>query len=143
MLMIKRAAFTAILLLAAAPLAVFAQEPSHERVTFTISAPYQLRKSDAVFPAGKYVLFQPTESDPNLFALYKDDMRHSPLALIRVTQVEYASDKYPERTAIILDTDEPRADSLPVVEGWTDAGLDGWQVSEVVASRKHIPSATN
>jgi hypothetical protein len=143
MLIIKRAAFAAILSLAATPLAVFGQEPSHERVIFTISAPYQLRKSDVVFPAGKYVLSQPTENDPDLFALYKDDMRHAPLALIRATPVDYPSDKYPEKTTIILDTNEPSADRFPVVEGWTDAGLDGWLVSEVVASHKHIAPATN
>ena len=139
---IRRSALAAIVLLAVTSITAFAQEPLHERIHFTISAPYQLRNSDVVFPAGRYILFQPSETDPDLFALYKDNMRHAPLALIRTVPVEYPTDRYPAKTKIVLDTDEPRADTFPIVEGWTVPGLEGWEVSHVVANHKQVSSET-
>lgn len=138
MLMIRRGALAIILLLAATPLAAFGQQPLRERVHFTISAPYQLRKSDVVFPAGKYIISQISDSDPDLFALYKDNTRHSPLALIRTIPAQYP---YSNKTKIVMDTNEPRPDAFPVVEGWTVPGMDSLEVSGVVAS-KHVSSKT-
>jgi hypothetical protein len=133
MLTLKRGALIAMLLVGAATGTAVAQEPTHERVDFTINAPYQLRKSDVVFPAGKYILQQVTENGPDLFALYKDDLRHSPVALINTTRISYLNDNYPNKTEVLLDTDEPRPDSHPVIEGWTISAMEGWKIIGVVA----------
>ena len=140
MLTLRRCALLMMLLLGAATATAFGQEPTQERVDFTINSPYQLRKSDVVFPAGKYILSQVSENDTDLFALYKDDLRHSPVALIKTTRIRYLTDKYPTKTKIVLDTNEPRPDSFPVVEGWTIPATEGWEVIGVVADRKHVAS---
>ena len=140
MLTLKRCALLMTLLLGVATATAFGQEPTQERVDFTINSPYQLRKSDVVFPAGKYILSQVNENDGDLFALYKDDLRHSPVALIKTTRIRYLTDSYPTKTKIMLDTNEPRPDSFPVVEGWTIPATEGWEVIGVVADHKHVAS---
>lgn len=137
MLTLRRCALLAIMLLGAATATAFGQEPTQERVDFTINSPYQLRKSDVVFPAGKYILSQVSETGGELFALYKDDLRHSPVALIKTTRIRYLADNYPKKTEIMLDTDEARPDGFPVVEGWTVPATEGWKVIGVVADHKH------
>ncbi|MGA9770708.1 MAG: hypothetical protein WBV94_16830 [Blastocatellia bacterium] len=131
---LKRGALIAMLLVGAATGTAVAQEPTQERVDFTISAPYQLRKSDVVFPAGKYILQQVAESGPDLFALYKDNLRHSPVALVKTTRIKYLNDNYPNKTEILLDTNDPPARGFPVVEGWTIPAMEGWKIIGVVAS---------
>ena len=133
MLTLRRCALLVMLLLGAATATAFGQEPMQERVDFTINSPYQLRKSDVVFPAGKYILSQVSENEGDLFALYKDDLRHSPVAIIKTTRVRYLTDNYPTKTKIVLDTNEPRPDSFPVVEGWTIPATEGWEIIGVVA----------
>ena len=140
MLTLRRCALLAILLLGTATATAFGQEPTQERVDFTINSPYQLRKSAVVFPAGKYILSQVSENDRDLFALYKDDLRHSPVALIKTTRIWYLTNNYPTKTKIVLDTNEPRPNSFPVVEGWTIPATEGWEVIGVVANQKHVAS---
>jgi hypothetical protein len=141
--MLRRSALLGVLLLAATTGTAVAQEPTQERVNFTINSPYQMRKSDIVFPAGNYILHQVSENDRNLFALYKDDMRHSPVALIKTMPIDYLYDKYPEKTKIMLDTNEPRPDSFPVVEGWTIPSMEGWEIIGVVTHQKHVASESD
>ncbi len=114
MLTLRRCVLLMMMVLGAATATAFGQEPTQERVDFTINSPYQLRKSDVVFPAGKYILSQVSETGGNLFALYKDDLRHSPVALIKTTRIRYLTDNYPTKTKIMLDTNEPRPNSFPV-----------------------------
>lgn len=139
MLVLRRCALLVMLLLGVATATVFGQEPTQERVDFTINSPYQLRKSDVVFPAGKYILSQIEDNDGDLFALYKDDFRHPPVALIKTARIMYP-DNYPKKTNIVLDTDEPRPDNFPIVEGWTIPATEGWEVIGVVTGRKHVAS---
>ena len=140
MLTPRRCALPAILLLSMATATAFGQEPTQERVDFTINSPYQLRKSDVVFPAGKYILSQVNDNDGDLFALYKDDLRHSPVALIKTTRIMYLTNNYPTKTKIVLDTNEPLPNSFPVVEGWTIPATEGWEVIGVVADQKYVAS---
>lgn len=140
MLVLRRCAILVMLLLGVTTATAFGQEPTQERVDFTINSPYQLRKSDVVFPAGKYILSQVDENDGDLFALYKDDLRHPPVALIQTARIRYVTDNYPKKTKIVLDTDEPRPDTLPIVEGWTIPATEGWEVIGVVAGHKHVAS---
>jgi len=116
-----------------------AQGPLQKRVNYSINVPYAVRMGDYVLPAGNYVLYQINQNDLNLFALYKgEDMRHSPIAMIRTTRIDYQATRYPEKTKIMLTIDEEKQgrDNLPVLKGWTIPGMDGWEIISVV-EKKH------
>ena len=129
----------AILLVVMASLAVpgLAQGPLQKRVEFTINVPYRLRMQNYMLPAGNYTLFQISQRDPSLFALYEgDDMMHSPIAMIQTVRVEYSNMRYPNRTAMHWHLDEIQSTGDPVVTGWDIPGSDGWEIVAVVPSHK-------
>jgi len=63
------------------------QGPLHKQVNYTINVPYALRKANYLLPPGRYILYQVSQNDLNLFALYQGDMMHSPIAVIRTTRI--------------------------------------------------------
>jgi hypothetical protein len=111
-----------------------AQGPIHKRVNYSINVRYALQMGDYMLPAGKYVLYQPSQNDLNLFALYQRDLRHSRVARIRTTRIEYQPGEYPEKTQMLLRIDETSPDALPVLRGWTIPGESGWEIISVVAA---------
>lgn len=128
------AALTLILTIAVTGLA---QGPLQKRINYDINAPYALRLGGYVLPPGKYVLYQINQNDLNLFALYRNDRMHPPIAMIRTARVDFAGSGYPEKTKIYLDIDEETRGParLPVLRGWTIPGMDGWEIIGVVESK--------
>ena len=121
----------AILTMVAAVSFAFAQGNLRERVHYEINVSHELKLGEYVLPAGRYVLQQTSPTDQNLFALYRGDDTHSPLALIRTTRVDYQPGEYPQGTTVRLDVDETTDAARPVLRGWTVPGQDGWQIIAV------------
>jgi len=120
-------ALGAIFMMSAALVPALAQGPLHKRINFTISAPFELKKGKAVLLPGNYVLYQINAADPNLFALYSEDMTHSPVAMIHTVRIDY-SRRYPSHTRLLMDTEESWPQKYPVLEGFNIPGEDGWAV---------------
>ena len=135
---IRRSAIAAILTLVATASMAFAQGPIQKRVNYTINVDHALKMGDYMVPAGKYVLYQVSANDLNLFALYQNDMTHSPIAMIRTTRIEYNGGDYPDKTRIMLDIDESSSDVHPVLRGWNIPGMDGWEIISVVAKNRSV-----
>ena len=125
-------ALTAILLIGVAAAPVLAHGPLHKRVNFTINVPFELKRGETVLPPGNYVLFQINSNDPQLFALYQEDMTHSPIAGVRTTRIDYSGGRYPSKTRLLMDTEESWPQRYPVLEGFNIPGEDGWEVISVV-----------
>jgi hypothetical protein len=131
---LKRFALVAVVLLAVA-VPILAQGPLQKRIDFTINSPFELKKSGLVLPAGNYVLFEIDAKEPHLFALYRDDMTHRPIAMIWTMRTNNMV-RWPTKTRIIMETDESSSQNYPLIEGWTVSGEDGWQVISAVTSRR-------
>jgi hypothetical protein len=114
--------------------AVAAQGPLQEKVHYTISVPHAIALGGYLLPPGRYVLYQANTTDLNLFALYRNDLTGSPIALIRTARVQpRSSGEFPKDTKIRLEFDEDSADARPVLRGWTVPGEDGFEVIAVDA----------
>jgi hypothetical protein len=134
----RKSALAAILLLTAVASAAFAQGPLHKRINYEINVSHALRMGDYMLPPGRYVLYQVSQNDLNLFALYQDEMTHSPIAMIRTTRIEYHGNEYPGRTSMMLDIDESSADAHPMLRGWNIPGEDGWEIISVVSKNDGV-----
>jgi len=108
-----------------------AQGPIQKRVNFWINVPFEISESNMILPAGDYVLYQILPNDQTLFALYKDDRTHPPIAMIRTVRIEYAASGYPGETRMLLDRDEERDVIYPVITGWNIPGMDGFEIISV------------
>src|SRR5262245_51606119 len=101
---------------------------SKKQVYFEINTPYRMRMANYLLPSAKYILYQVSQNDLNLFFLYKDDMRHTPIAAIRTVRIYHASGVYPDRTEMRWTVDERTGDgNVPLVTGWEIPGDDGWE----------------
>lgn len=134
---IKKSALAALAVLTLVGSMAFAQGPLQKRVNYTINVPYKLRMGDYMLSPGRYVLYQISFDDPNQFALYAGDMRHSPVAMIRTTRIHYNATNFPSKTKMLLDVDESGDAAEPVIQGWTIPGEDGWQILSVVSKNDH------
>jgi hypothetical protein len=121
----------AILTMVAAVSFAFAQGSLRERVHYEINVSHELKMGEYVLPPGRYVLQQTSTTDQNLFALFRGDDTHSPLALIRTTRVDHQPGDYPEKTTIRLNIDETTDTARPVFRGWNVPGQDGWEIIAV------------
>ncbi|HZM88626.1 MAG TPA: hypothetical protein VFF31_19030 [Blastocatellia bacterium] len=138
MLKLRSFALTAILLIGVAVVPVLSQGTLQKRVNFTVNVPFELKKGEAVLPPGNYVLFQISQSDPQLFALFPEDLTHEPIAMIRTTRIDYSGNRYPRKTRLLMDTEESWPQKYPVLEGWNIPGDDGWEVISTVTRVKGI-----
>lgn len=138
MKLLRNSTLAAIIVTMMTALTICAQGPIRKRVNYSINVPYTLRMGSYVLPPGEYVLYQIMDNDSNLFALYKNDMMRSPIAMIRTARIDYQSRRYPEKTKLMLSIDEENYSgrSLPVLRGWTIPGMDGWEVISVVERKK-------
>jgi hypothetical protein len=134
---IKKSALAALAVMMMIASLTFAQGPMQKRINYTINVPYSLRMGDYMLSPGRYVLYQVSFYEPNLFVLYPGDMTHSPVAMIRTTRIEYHGTRYPSKTKILLDIDESGSAAQPVIRGWTIPGEDGWEIISVVAKDHH------
>ncbi|HSB09649.1 MAG TPA: hypothetical protein VLM38_09205 [Blastocatellia bacterium] len=139
-MMLKRFALAAVLL--AGALVIPASAQMHKQVNFTISAPFELKNSNVVLPPGEYILYQISAVNPSIFALYKDDMRHTPIAMISTVRIEYSASKYPSKTRILTDIDETSSQNYPVIQGWNIPGESGWEVIAGVTSHHEAISSS-
>jgi hypothetical protein len=130
---IKRSALAALVAVMMITSLTLAQGPVQKRINYTINVPYSLRMGDYMLSPGRYVLYQVSYYEPNIFALYPNDMRQSPVAMIRTTRIEYHGTDYPSKTKMLLDIDESGDVGQPVIRGWTIPGEDGWEIISVVA----------
>ncbi len=136
---LKNSAMAAMFIMVAATvISVSAQGPIHKQVIFTINAPFEMHKSGVILPAGKYVLYQVSANDLNLFALYKENLSHSPLAMVRTTRIDYHTNEYPDETKMLVNTDEEANENVPTINGWTIPGMDGWEIIATVPDRDRI-----
>ena len=129
---LRRFALTAILLIGVVVVPALAQGPLQKRVNFTINVPFELNKGQMTLQPGHYVLYQVSMNDPHLFALYPEDLTHSPIAIIRTVRIDYSANRYPSKTRLLMDTEESWPQRYPVLEGWNIPGEDGWEVISVV-----------
>jgi len=132
---LRKSALFVVLLLSVAAVPTLAQGPLQKRIDFTINSPFELKKSGLVLPAGNYVLFEIDAKEPHLFALYRDNMRHRPIAMIWTMRTNNMV-RWPTKTRLIMETDESSPQNYPLVEGWTVPGEDGWQVISAITSRR-------
>jgi hypothetical protein len=107
------------------------QGPIRKQVNYDINVPYEMRMANYLLPAGHYILKQMNDNDVNLFALYRGDMMHSPIAMIRTTRIDYAG-RYPEHTRMLVRIDESTDEAIPILRGWNIPGESGWEVIAVV-----------
>ena len=136
---LRKSMLAAIMFVAAVASMTFAQGPVQKRINYAINVPFAVRMGDYMLPAGRYVLYQINGNDLNLFALYKNDMTHSPVAMIRTTRIEYQrSDEQPSGTRVMLDIDDSSSDAHPVLRGWNIPGDDGWEVISVVPKNRDV-----
>lgn len=138
---LRRFAMTAVLLVTTVGLPALAQGPIHDRINFSINVPFELKKSDIVLQPGNYVLFRIDANNPNLFALYRDDTRHSPIAMITTSRIEHVVGKVPGKTRLLMDTDESSPQNYAVLEGWNVPGKDGWEMIATVTRSHGITSS--
>jgi hypothetical protein len=134
---------TVFMVVAASVMSVSAQGPLHKQVFFTISHPFEMRSSNVVLPAGKYILYQVSKEDLNLFALYKENLMHSPLAMVRTTRIDYSIRRNPNDVMMLVSTDEEANQVLPVINGWAIPGMDGWEIIAMVPNHERISMAGN
>lgn len=118
---------TALIIMAVPVMFVFA-EPLHKEVHFTINVPFEMPKSGMVLDEGKYILYQVSKNDLNLFWLYKENKMHSPIGVVQTVRIDYSSRRYPQETMMLLDTDVESSQAIPVITGWTIPGMDGWEI---------------
>ena len=135
---VRKSALLAVMVFTALASVAFAQGPLSKRINYTINVSHALRMGDYLLPPGRYVLYQVNQNDLNLFALYQEDMTHSPVAMIRTTRIEYHTDQYPEKTKMMLDINETSGEAHPVLQGWTIPGEDGWEIISVVSKKEGV-----
>jgi hypothetical protein len=113
-----------------------AQGPVLKRVNYSINVSY--RMGDYIVPAGGYVLYQLTQNDQNLFALYQTDLTGEPIAMVTTRRVDCAHAAYPTKTRILVDLNETATAARPVLHGWTIPGEAPWQVMSVLARDERV-----
>jgi hypothetical protein len=121
------------LLICAMASSTLAQGPLQKRVNYSINVGHSLRMGDYMLPPGEYVIYQITQTEPNLFGLYQKDLAREPIALIRTARTNYNGTDYPEHTEMLLDINESSGEAYPVLRGWTIPGEDGWEIISVKA----------
>ncbi|MFY9557057.1 MAG: hypothetical protein WAV20_10950 [Blastocatellia bacterium] len=116
-----------------------AQGPMQTRINFTVNGPFELKGTSVVLPGGDYVLFQIVPNDRHLFALYQgSDLTHTPVAMIRTVRIYHDLGMLPDRTDMLMETDEGSPQNYPVLEGWNVPGDYGWEVISVTTNRNAL-----
>ena len=113
--------------------ASFAQQPIKKQLDYTIDVEYRLRMGNYLLPPGKYVLRQADENHLNLFWLFQDDRRNSPIAAVHTAPRNNLKNHYPRHTEVQWWIDEESAASpIPVLAGWDAPNYDGFEITSVV-----------
>jgi hypothetical protein len=132
---LKKSAVAGLVLLTVVIGTAFGQGPLNKRVNFDINVAFAVRMGDYLLPPGHYVIYQIDDNNLNMFYLFKDDMRHSPIATIKTTRKEHVWNN-PEKTEMRLKIEETRDQgTVPVLHGWDVPGDDGWTIIGVVPKK--------
>lgn len=135
---LRRVSLSLVLLIGAAVVQAVAQVPQQEKIHFTAAAPFELKGTNVVLPAGRYVLFQIKPNDRSFFELYLGDMTHSPIALIKTVRIYYDLGRLPDKAKMLMPVDETSPQMYAKLEGWNTPGDYGWRVIEVTPHTKAI-----
>ena len=136
---LRRFSIALAFLMSSAVVSAFAQGGiQQEKIHFTVNSPFELKGANVVLPAGKYVLFQIKPDDRSEFALYRGDMTHSPLAIVRAIRVYYSLGRLPGKTKLVMDYDQETPQKYPVLEGWNVPGDYGWRVIRVTPKNSEM-----
>lgn len=136
---LRNLAIAALFIFVAAPaMTASAQGPIQKRINFWINVPFELSEGKMILPAGKYVLYQTSQGDQNLFSLYREDMTSSPIAMIRTVRIDYLSGEQPRKTVMLVDMDDESSQTYPVITGWAIPGIDGWEITGVVGDSSMV-----
>src|ERR1044071_2970186 len=135
---LRRLARVTILSTAALLVPARAQGPMQKRINFTINVPFELKTANVVLPPGNYVLYQIEPHNPSMFALYRDDLTHSPLAIVSTVRIDYRPGRYPGKTRLLMDTNEASPAANAVLDGWNIPGEDGWEMIAAVSHREGL-----
>lgn len=125
---LRKISLALVFVLGVAFVPAFAQVPQQEKIHFAVSTPFELKGTNVVLPSGDYVLFQIKPNDRSLFALYRDDMTHSPIAMIRTVRIYYDLGRLPGKAKLLMEPDEGSPQIYPMLEGWNVPGDYGWRV---------------
>lgn len=136
---LRKLSLALVFLVGSSVVPAFAQGLLQERITFSTSAPFELKGTNVVLPAGDFVLFQIDPHDRTVFALYEEDMTHSPVAMIRTIRIYHDLGRLPGKTKVLMD-DEGSPRNLAVLEGWNVPGDYGWEVVSVTPNRHALNS---
>jgi hypothetical protein len=112
-------------------------DPLKKQVDFSVSADYRLSMKGYVLPAGNYILFQVSNNNPGLFALYQGDMTSSPIAMVQTTRIDYST-RWPQKTKMHWQIEQAYDRSIPTITGWQIPGTDGWEIVAVVPEGRGI-----
>ncbi len=122
---LRRFSLAIAFLIGVAVIPALAQGPTQARIKFTVDAPFELKGTNVVLPAGDYALYQIDRNDRNLFALYRgSDMMHTPIAMLQTVRIYYSVGRLPGKTRMLMKSN----DAYPVLEGWNVPGDFGWRV---------------
>ena len=108
-----------------------AQVPQQEKIHFSAARPFELKGTNIILPQGNYLLYQIEPNNRSFFALYKEDMTHSPLAIIEATRIYYDLGRLPKKARMLMDLDEASSQNYDVLEGWNTPGDYGWRVIRI------------
>ena len=128
---LRRFSLALVFLMSAAFVPAAAQVPQQEKIHFTATSPFELKGSNVVLPAGKYILFQVKPNDRLQFALYQEDMTHSPVAMIQAVRIYYSLGRLPGKAKVLMDINESSPQNYPLLEGWNTPGDFGWRIINV------------
>ena len=128
---LRRFSLALVFLMSIAFVPSAAQVPQQEKIHFTASGPFELKGGNAIFPAGKYILFQVKPNDRYQFALYHEDMTHSPVAMIQAVRIYYSLGRLPSKARMLMDINESSPQNYALLEGWNTPGDFGWRIINV------------
>ena len=128
---LRRLLLALVFLTSAALLPAVAQVPQQEKIHFTATSPFEIKGANAILPAGKYILFQVKPNDRHYFALYQEDMTHSPIAMIEAVRIYYSLGRLPGKARVLMDINEASPQNYPLFEGWNTPGDFGWRIIRV------------
>jgi hypothetical protein len=128
---IRNMAAAAVLLVASAATS-FGQVPTRTMVHFTIRVPVAVTIGNYALAPGTYVLYQDSQV-ADMFALYRDNMSHPPIAQILTTQTPYWAVPQNRETRVELRMTESNYGVRPVIKGFNVPFADRWNVVSVIA----------
>jgi hypothetical protein len=135
MLRVARCALGTVLLTALVATYAGAQGSLRDRVTYEINVPSAMEIGYYELPAGRYVLYQINAVDPNRFALYRNDLRDTPIALLHPARVEVPEKRQGNGVALSIEFDETDSSATPLLRGWVIPGDGGYEIIRVDAPK--------